>query len=283
MKLEIQYTEEDHKEAQGEAYGTGAKANKGKSWVGLLGWFVFLMVVSGLWLLMPVQHDAAAESQEPVADLMVTLLPGIVIGMVLLALMIVFMMGALRNSRTGNVFSEEGRERTKRGGRIGAIVFGLLLIVGLLAPQFVPVVEWRPTRYQALMVGFAPWIVVLVAMVPFFNWYVKETRRLMWEQSPGLHRPHVLEVSDEGVVNSDTHGSSTYRWAAFVRFRETENLYILVLENSQFLMVPKRAISDPAMVMGFRAMIQSRIPEGYFLTPTQGAFPVLPPPPLIKV
>ena len=51
------------------------------------------------------------------------------------------------------------------------------------------------------------------------------------------------------------------------------------------VMVPKRYLNDHAMMIEFRAMLQSHLAAGEFSTMPQGAFPVvntatLPPPPL---
>ena len=72
-----------------------------------------------------------------------------------------------------------------------------------------------------------------------------------------------------------------------MRFRETPNLFIIVIEDSRFVMVPKRYLADPALIVEFRALLQTHIAEGYFLTVPAAAFPVvnavtLPPPPVIE-
>jgi hypothetical protein len=138
---------------------------------------------------------------------------------------------------------------------------------------------------QAVVVAFAPWGLVLILMPLILWWHARATIGAGWEQKPSLHRPFVLEMDDQRVMTQSLNSDTIYRWNAFLRFREVENLFILATEDSTFLMVPKRYLADQAMMVEFRALLQTHIAEGYFLTVPQAAFPIvqaasMPPPPL---
>jgi hypothetical protein len=221
------------------------------------------------------------EAPEPVFDLALAVLPSTVAAIWFLAFLSLSLIAQLQVTRRRAAFGKEGYERVKKSGWVGLLL--LIAFASLTSPQFVPAIEWRGGRFSALMIAFVPWLVALFAMAAILRMYNRAVIRNSWEKNPSLHRPYTMELDDERVVTQSLNRLTSYQWSAFLRFRETENLFILVIEDSTFLMVPKRNLSDPAMMVEFRALLQTHIAEGYFLTVPQGAFPVvsaatLPPP-----
>ncbi|HEV8604599.1 MAG TPA: YcxB family protein [Tepidisphaeraceae bacterium] len=285
MKLEIQYTEEDLREANGYAYAQGGAKARRSIWVGIVGWILFLIVMAVLWLLLKRDAYGIRNGPEPANDLTLALLPSAVAAICFLAFVIATLQMQLKVARMRAAFGKAGYDKVKRSGWAGIMV--LVVMGALSSPQFVPAIKWHGGRYATLMLAFVPWIVVVFVLIVILKLYNRAVIRNTWEQKPSLRRPHVFEVNDEQFVSSDVNSTSAFRWSAFLRFRETENLFILVTEDSNFIMVPKRALGDPELMTGFRAMIQTHIAEGYFLTAPAPGFPVLmgqslPPPPIGK-
>ena len=286
MKLQIQYTEKDLLEATRNSF---ARAGRKQNWaliLGMVGWIVFLVVAGFFWfILRQLSYGSPPPPEGPVQDLVLLLLPNVLMAVFFLGVRIALIMVRLRLARSRAAFGDKGYSRIKNIGRSGGAILIALFIGGVYAAKVLPPVEWRVGRTGAMAVSFIPWIIAVMLLPFILRLYTNSVIQIQWLKKPSLRRPKEIELNNEGVVVHDLHSVTAYRWSAFLRFRETENLFVLVTEDSTFLMVPKRHLSDNATMVEFRAMIQTHIAEGYFLTVPQGAFPVinaatLPPPPL---
>jgi hypothetical protein len=284
MKLEIQLREEDLREANANAYVKKGRNEQWKIRAGVLGWIFFIILVAALWALLsrgayrPVNVHATAE---PAYDLTLAVLPSAVAAIWFLAFLSITLRVQVQVARSRAAFSKEGYERIQKSGWVGAIL--LIAFASLAGAQFVPAIEWYAMRFTLFLMAFVPWLVALFALALIVRVFNRAVVRNSWLGHPSLQRPYTLEMDDERLTTHSLNTDMVYRWGAFLRFRETENLYILVTEDSTFLMVPKRYLTDQAMMVEFRAILQTHIAEGYFLTVPQGAFPVvqaetLPPP-----
>ena len=79
---------------------------------------------------------------------------------------------------------------------------------------------------------------------------------------------------DEVTVDNDL-SMTRIKWQGFDRYRETANLILLITEDDAKLIIPKRAIPDPATMDALMSLIQTSIPKGQFL-PREMRFPVVP-------
>jgi hypothetical protein len=103
---------------------------------------------------------------------------------------------------------------------------------------------WGPIVTWALVVGF----------LYFFAFRKLQSRR--WTMQPSLERPKTVEYSPEQLSIADELVTNTYRWTAFVRCVETENLFMLYPSELSFHMVPKRAFPSTDAADVFRRLIQ---------------------------
>ena len=126
-----------------------------------------------------------------------------------------------------------------------------------------------------LLIPLIPW--ALLVGVALLAATVQQRRGLykLWEVQPPLRRPHQADFSDYGVIVSDAYVRTTSQWQAFEGFRETPSLFVLYTSPLAFLIVPKRAFTDPAQLDAFRGLVLNRVGKSSFL-PQQGGFPVLP-------
>src|SRR4029079_4741817 len=184
-------------------------------------------------------YSPSKQPQEAVQDMLMVLLPSGIVALAYLLSSTLLRIGQVQVLRKRSAFSKKGQQ-FKGGAMIVAILMLALVYGSLQAIEFLPPVEWRPSRSEALWMAFAPWVVVLLVMPLILWWYVKATLGASWEQKPSLHRPRTLEIVDEHVLSRDVNVTSVYQWSAFLRYRETENLFILLTEDAMFLMVPKR-------------------------------------------
>jgi hypothetical protein len=155
-----------------------------------------------------------------------------------------------------------------------AEVFGMRALHRLTHPGVAAGVslDWKLLLPHSTWLFFLTWFVILV-----FNKQRRDVRKL-WDSQPAFHRLKTADVSAEGVVISDDKTRLEYRWQAFVGWRETKNLFMLVTspKTSQFL--PKRAFAGEEELSAMRAICEL-IPKS-----ANAAFPVEPmpstPPPL---
>ncbi len=286
MKLQIQYTEQDLLESNKRAFAHSGRKQRFGLVLGLVGWIVFLVLMGVLWFVLGTYRvNAALGTAQPVQDLVVLVLPNTLMAIFFLGLRVWTLVTQLRLSRSRAAFGDESYAMIKKGGRNGVAVFFALILGSVYVVGNLPPVEWQAGRYEAIFISFVPWIIAFITLPFILRAFNKAMVADAWSKKPSLHRPKVIEVSDEQIIITDANSTSVYRWSAFLRFRETENLFILVTEDAGFLMVPKRYLADPSVMMEFRGLLQTHISEGYFLTVPQGAFPVvntvsLPAPPL---
>jgi hypothetical protein len=289
MKLMIQLKEEDLREANANAYVQKSKPKGWRIGVGIVGWFVFVFMALLIWLLWHSGAVASAgvpEPAEPTFDLMLVLLPSIVAALWLVVLLSASLMMQVQVARSRSPFGKAGYARVQK-----TKWFAVLLVVALV-PVFLsrslPVVVWRGGRFSALLIGFVPWIIAFFVVMVILHLFNRAVMANEWAQNASLQGPTEMELDDAKVISRTANGEEIYRWSAFLRFRELDNLFVLVTENATFLMVPKRDLNSQGVILEFRALIQAHIAEGYFLALPDAAFPVLrpaslPPPPLARM
>jgi hypothetical protein len=135
MKLEIQYTEEDLREANGYAYAQGGAKARRSIWVGIVGWILFLIVMAVLWLLLKRDAYGIRNGPEPANDLTLALLPSAVAAICFLAFVIATLQMQLKVARMRAAFGKAGYDKVKRSGWAGIMV--LVVMGALSSPQFV--------------------------------------------------------------------------------------------------------------------------------------------------
>jgi hypothetical protein len=171
----------------------------------------------------------------------------------------------------------EVKEIRKRGSIWGwAIFIGLAVMFFLILQGRQPSGPARTTATRQIDAGpwtillpILPWIGVALALWPLGYWALRRQRRKFWEGSAHLQQPRVVTVTDEMLTDATTLTSHAYRWAAFVKFHETTNLFVLYPTQYTLEIVPKRAFASPDDIQAFRAFLQERIAP-----PTRHAFPV---------
>ncbi len=99
---------------------------------------------------------------------------------------------------------------------------------------------------------------------------VPKRLRKVWDVSVSLHRSKTADISVQSVRITDLVSQIELQWAAFARFQETPNLFLLFLAENQKLMLPKKAFASEAEANALRSLCKNLI------TQMKPAFEVVP-------
>jgi hypothetical protein len=156
---------------------------------------------------------------------------------------------------TGLVMSGK---RRMIGWMIFATLVAVLCIYFVDRKQEAPPVVSPTARWAARIV---PGLLV-IGFVWFFG--LQQVRanspQSVWERTPSLQQPKVLEISEGGVILFDALRSTEWRWESFTEFAETTHFFVLMQAQKPTLMIPKRAVT-PAEIKALRSQLARRMPE----------------------
>jgi hypothetical protein len=89
--------------------------------------------------------------------------------------------------------------------------------------------------------------------------YIPFKLRRDFRKHPNFARECQVHVDDDGLRSQSDVSSGETKWAAFVKFRETPNLFMLYLGGRMFKVIPKRAFST-SEVDEFRELLRRKLP-----------------------
>ena len=106
-------------------------------------------------------------------------------------------------------------------------------------------------------VVFAPLVAAVCLLMPrlSFPWRIRQEFR----KHPHLGLDAIVVAGEEGLQGRSDIGEGISKWAAFTKFRETQNLFMLYTGPRLFRMIPKRAFSRPQL-HEFRELLRSKMP-----------------------
>jgi hypothetical protein len=79
-----------------------------------------------------------------------------------------------------------------------------------------------------------------------------------FDKHPNFGRECLLDVDEDGLRSESDVSTGEAKWAAFVKFHETSNLFMLYLSGSTFKVIPKRAFSA-LQLEEFRELLHRRL------------------------
>jgi hypothetical protein len=143
----------------------------------------------------------------------------------------------------------------------------------LPAPAAAPVPQDAQSPWRTLL----PYGIVMVGVWVFAFRYLRGLLRSAWAAQPHLALPQTLEATDERILLSDPTSAHDYRWSAFTKWRESNELFLIYISEMFFHMVPKRAFETPAELEAFRQLLEGHVhsadaaPRGFSVQPVTAA------------
>lgn len=135
---------------------------------------------------------------------------------------------------------------------IGLVLIGLTLVVcgyGFLNLSESDA-QWAPFAILATLLYFALFYGV---------WLPFRTKRLFSQQKT-LQEPYEVEISDDALFASDSHGQTTMVWKDFHKYKTGERLILLYQSDALFHMFPIRWFSEDQFAE-FRELLRTNLGE----------------------
>lgn len=103
-----------------------------------------------------------------------------------------------------------------------------------------------------------PALALAVCWFGYLIIYLPVKLRRDFSKHPNFSRHCNLHVDDNGLRSSSDVSSGDTKWGAFVKFRETPNLFMLYLGERVFRVIPKRAFST-LQLEEFRGLLRTKL------------------------
>lgn len=128
-------------------------------------------------------------------------------------------------------------------------VWFVLIVLAVLsygAGMYVMIVDnlgpiW-PYLWPALIVAGALLLYLLYLYV-----FLPRKVRQIYQQHMDMSAPFEIEITPTGLVSSNQYGYANRPWRKFRKWKESKDLLMLYLSDIQFLLIPKRFITDEQM------------------------------------
>ncbi|MFJ9562287.1 YcxB family protein [Streptomyces fuscichromogenes] len=147
-----------------------------------------------------------------------------------------------------------GRKRLRRRALGQAVVvvvtlWGLLVVLAVAGPDRQ---WWIPAALLALvLVGR-----VVRALVVTSRWSLRRRARAIWRRAPSRRLPRETEIGPDALTVSVEGTTTSYDWSHFGSFTESDRQFILLDRTDRpSVMIPKRALSDAALVQVCRDLL----------------------------
>ena len=306
LRLEFTYEFDDYAEAQ-ESWAAGAAGSAPTPWrkrASLFGWVLFIGLAVMLFMLMQRRPNMPAPAPPampampgrppapvpaPLLNIVLPLIPWLLI----FGFIWFFVFRQLRKSsviagaKPESFLFQPGREPPPRRrprdpearspvpwAPLGVpLVVGAFVMLGYYGRDGNGSTAGGGPDFVALMLPVVPWLLIFlfIYFFVFRRFGGAGAIKSMWDTSPALHRPHVVDVEADHIVFTDAVNRNEHKWEAFTHVRETPGLFLLFTSNVSMHFLPKRVFPGKAEVDAFRELVRRTVAER-----PAPAFPVLP-------
>lgn len=172
--------------------------------------------------------------------------------------------------------------RARQPRKIRLLLSWFIVLVAGAAAAILCTFAAGPVFWRMTWKGLAPYFTA-VFLLPHLTWIVhsiivrtaarlaqRRSIRKGWSQSDLAEQSTTLETTSMGILIRTSTTRSEIFWPGLPLFRETANLFMIYISQNSYLMVPKRAIADPAATDDFRRLLVENI------THRRSAFEVIP-------
>jgi hypothetical protein len=139
-------------------------------------------------------------------------------------------------------------------------------------------------RYRRVFRFILPWLGVVLLLLEIFSEFVLPHRdpvtvvagtvmglyfvycgfalrfyfRRAYKKNPVYRHEFSADISDDGIHVVTATSETQYKWAGFVRYIESDNLFMLYLTDVNYVALPKHAFT-PGEIETFQGLLQNHI------------------------
>jgi hypothetical protein len=141
---------------------------------------------------------------------------------------------------------------------VRAIRLGAKVLMG--SAFLILVILAAVTRNRGLWSNIAPLIVLLVVWsIAMWVWVPLSWRRA-YAKDRRLQHEFAASISEDGIRLQSVDFDATLKWAAYLRFLESDRIFLLYQTNRMFNLFPKTAFA-PGETEEFRQLVRRKLPE----------------------
>ncbi len=139
---------------------------------------------------------------------------------------------------------------------LGRKMFGAVIGIVLIILSLATVVNLGLSQRIAAAIGIILFpALMLVYKFVVFPWWVRRDFR----GHPNFSRDQTVRIDEHGLHKGGEVGQSETKWAAYERFGETQNLFLLYLGERSIEAVPKRSFSNEQLEE-LRQLLRKEVP-----------------------
>lgn len=127
---------------------------------------------------------------------------------------------------------------------VGALLIGTQVVYLVVVPDRDPVL---------VIIGF-----VVGLFFIYCGFALRRYFRRSYEEDPRFKHEFTAEISDEGIEIVTAFSESKMKWLSFVRFLESDEIFMLFLAQWLFLIFPKSAFAAGEADQ-FRTLLQQNV------------------------
>lgn len=143
-------------------------------------------------------------------------------------------------------------------GFVGVMFYAIHRLQRASLPAYLQADE-EPYDWVGVFLPHLTWAMLLVAMILLTLRHLRTQTRKVWDGQPSLHRPQTVSVTPEGLTFDDVVTRRQMRWLSFQRVLETKRVFVLMMGDVQFEMIPRRAFADNTEAQQFKALLDQKI------------------------
>lgn len=139
-------------------------------------------------------------------------------------------------------------------------------VIVLTAASFAVVLAayfgWRAGYLRESIIAACVWLFGMAGAIIGHLVSILPKAKRVFRQQQELQRPYELTWNETGLSVVGNTGTSTTPWTDFHKARELNDQFMLFLSDAVFVMVPKRAFPDEAIMRDFRALLRQNVSAG---------------------
>ena len=149
------------------------------------------------------------------------------------------------------------RAKSPRG-----IVRGLVLVakVCVVAALMLLIVLAAVTRDRNLWLTYAPLVGLLVMWTLLYWVWAPFNWRRTYAKDRRLQDEFTTDISEDGVYMESSTFDANLKWGLFLRFLESDRVFLLYQTNRMFNLLPKSAFA-PGEIEEFRQLARRKLPD----------------------